>query len=277
MKLLDKMIRPALVIALATGTLLTAHAAGSRRVDASPDSTARALAAVMLRYLAPASTPARVAAADLPAYTEGLAKGLEADPSDPTLTGLMEGAALRERLASLSGMGVSVDRKEFLAALKSAFAGNELGFTPQEGEAYISRMLGVGTTPQKLDPQTEQAFLDSAAAAAGAVVTPLGCVLQTIDEGNGDTPGPEDVVMVAYTGSLSDGTEFDSTGTESIELPVNGVVPGMSEGLRLMRPGGHYRLYIPASHAYGEEGIKGVIPGNATLVFDMRVTGIRAK
>lgn len=277
MKLPSILLRPALTLCLAAGALLTAHAAGSRGMEAKPDSAARALAAVMMRYLAPASSPARVSQQNIGAYTEGLARGLEADPADPSLTGLMEGMALKERLNSLAGMGVSVDRGAFLEALKSAFAGESLGFTPEEGESYISRMLGVGTTPDTLDPQAEQAFIDRAAAVDGAVVTPLGCVLQTITEGVGDTPGAEDTVLAAYTGSLSDGTEFDSTGSESIELPITGVVPGMSEGLRMMRPGGHYRLYIPASQAYGADGIRGVIPGNATLVFDMTVTGIIPK
>lgn len=277
MKLLNRLLRPAVTLCLAAGTLLTVNAAGSRSMEAQPDSAARALAAVMMRYLAPSSTPARVGQENLKAYTDGLARGLEADPTDAALTGLMEGVALRERLASLAGMGVSVDRGAFLSALKSAFAGESLGFTPEEGESYISRMLGVGTTPDSLDPQAEQAFIDSAAAADGAVVTPLGCVIQTIEEGSGDTPGPDDRVMVAYTGSLSDGTEFDSTGAESIELTVTGVVPGMSEALQRMRTGGHYRLYIPAPQAYGAEGIRGVIPGNATLVFDMTVTGIIPK
>lgn len=246
-------------------------------MESQSDSTARALAAVMMHYLAPSSTPVRVTSDGLKAYTEALGRGLSADPADPSLIGLMEGLALGERLNSLVGMGVKVDRGAFLDALKGAFAGKSLGFTPEEGEKYISGLLGIGSTPDTLDPQAEQAFIDRAAKAEGALVTPLGCVFQVIEEGTGETPGADDKVMVAYTGTLSDGTEFDSTGTESIELAVNGVVPGMSEGLRLMRPGGHYRLYIPASHAYGAEGIRGVIPGNATLVFDMTVTGILPK
>ena len=98
MKILRKLLRPVLTICLTAGTLLTTQAAGSRSIESQPDSTARALAAVMMHYLAPSSTPARVTGDNLKAYTEALGRGLSADPSDPSLVGLMEGLALGERL-----------------------------------------------------------------------------------------------------------------------------------------------------------------------------------
>ncbi|MDE5647858.1 MAG: FKBP-type peptidyl-prolyl cis-trans isomerase [Muribaculaceae bacterium] len=73
-------------------------------------------------------------------------------------------------------------------------------------------------------------------------------------------------MTVSYEGRLSDGTVFDTTETP-IAMTVGTLVPGFNQGLMKMRPGGTYRLVIPAEMGYGREGIPGVIPGNAALDF----------
>ena len=86
-------------------------------------------------------------------------------------------------------------------------------------------------------------------------------------------PAATDRVRVTYKGALADGTVFDST-DKAISLPVAGVVPGFSEGLQLMRPGGTYRLFIPAELGYGARGASGVIPPGAVLDFTVTLLEI---
>ena len=73
-----------------------------------------------------------------------------------------------------------------------------------------------------------------------------------------------------------DGTEFDSSVKrgQPAEFPLNGVIPCWTEGLQLMKVGGKARLVCPSSIAYGAQGRPPVIPGGATLVFEVELLGI---
>jgi FKBP-type peptidyl-prolyl cis-trans isomerase FkpA len=112
--------------------------------------------------------------------------------------------------------------------------------------------------------------------------TPHGVEVETLAEGSGPHPGPDDVVFVKYTGKLADGKVFDEsrelpfpTGgllPEGMPMQVKGVVPGFAEGLQQMQKGGKYRLKIPADKAYGANPPQGApIPPNADLVFDVEL------
>lgn len=96
------------------------------------------------------------------------------------------------------------------------------------------------------------------------------------DSGNDQKPSAEDVVKVHYTGTLIDGTEFDSSVKrgEPIEFPLNGVIQGWTEGVQMMDVGDKYRFYIPSDLAYGDQGRPGTIPGGATLLFDVELLAI---
>ena len=96
-------------------------------------------------------------------------------------------------------------------------------------------------------------------------------------EGEGAQPVSGDEVEVTYTGRLSDGSVFDSTDSP-ITFGVDRVVPGFSEGLKLMKPGGRYRIVMPASLAYGERGAGGgIIPPGAAVDFTVDLIGIKPR
>jgi FKBP-type peptidyl-prolyl cis-trans isomerase FkpA len=123
----------------------------------------------------------------------------------------------------------------------------------------------------------QNATLDAAAKEAGAVVTKTGLVYRSLKDGAGASPGATDTVKVHYKGTFPDGKEFDSSyarGTP-IEFPLNRVIPCWTEGVQRMKPGGKAKLTCPSAIAYGERGAAGVIPPNATLLFEVELLGIK--
>jgi len=106
--------------------------------------------------------------------------------------------------------------------------------------------------------------------------TPSGLQIETVTEGSGDAPKASDKVTVHYAGWLVDGTPFDSSygRGQPATFPLNGVIPGWTEGLQHMKPGGVSRLVIPGKLAYGAHGSPPVIGPNATLVFQVELLSV---
>jgi len=112
----------------------------------------------------------------------------------------------------------------------------------------------------------------------GVIETASGLQYKVIKAGEGESPDDNDMVEVHYTGTLIDGTVFDSSRErgESIEFPVNGVIPGWTEALKLMKPGAQYMLYIPSKLAYGDKKT-GPIPEGSALIFDVELLKFEKK
>jgi FKBP-type peptidyl-prolyl cis-trans isomerase FklB len=106
----------------------------------------------------------------------------------------------------------------------------------------------------------------------GVIELPSGLQYKIIKEGAGESPADTDMVTVHYTGKLINDTVFDSSRErgEPIQFPVNGVIAGWTEALKLMKPGAQYMLYIPAKLAYGDKKT-GPIPAGSTLIFDVEL------
>ena len=240
-----------------------------------PDSVSRALATVFIGHLAPVSDSTFVVTmTQLDDYCAGLRQGLTGEEDDAYARGAVEGKGLRRHLDQMQSLGLRADREAVADALIGALGGEGTGFTPGEAQAYLARSLGLRTVAATLDSAAEARFIAEARLRPGVINTPSGVVVVTTASGIGDAPGPDDIVNASYVGSLSDGSVFDST-ESPIDLPMGALVPGMTEGLLYTRAGGTYRIYIPASQAYGSTGIGGVIPGNATLVFDITVHAVK--
>jgi FKBP-type peptidyl-prolyl cis-trans isomerase FkpA len=124
-----------------------------------------------------------------------------------------------------------------------------------------------------------QAFLATAAKESGAQAMPSGLVYTEMTKGTGASPGATDTVKVHYRGTLVDGTEFDSSykRNEPVEFPLNGVVACWTEGLQKMAAGGKAKLVCPSGIAYGDNGRPPVIPGGATLIFEVELLEVKGK
>jgi len=119
-------------------------------------------------------------------------------------------------------------------------------------------------------------FLAEYAQGEGTMVTNSGLMYRVEREGEGASPDANDVVEVHYEGKLIDGTVFDSSYArgETIEFPLNRVIPGWTEGLQLMQEGAKYQFAIPAELAYGSRRMGDDIPANSTLVFDVELFNV---
>lgn len=109
---------------------------------------------------------------------------------------------------------------------------------------------------------------------------PGGILYDDVRVGNGRTAEPGDTVVMHYTGWLADGTRFEATRELGQPLvaevgPGSRLVKGWNDGVLGMRAGGRRHLVIPPHLAYGRHGLDGVIPSNATLVFDVELLEVR--
>jgi FKBP-type peptidyl-prolyl cis-trans isomerase FkpA len=121
-----------------------------------------------------------------------------------------------------------------------------------------------------------QKFLETAAKEKGATKLPSGVIYKELKAGTGQSPKATDTVKVNYRGTLTNGTEFDSSYKrgEPAEFPLNGVIPCWTEGVQKLKVGGKAQLVCPAATAYGEQGSPPTIPPGATLVFEVELLSI---
>lgn len=142
--------------------------------------------------------------------------------------------------------------------------------------ASLALVCGMAA-PLTLNAEPNMDYLVENAKKDGVTVTDSGLQYRVLEEGNGAQPNASDTVEVHYTGTLTDGTKFDSSRDrgETISFPLNGVIAGWTEGVQLMKEGARYEFVIPSELGYGARGAGGVIPPNATLIFDVELVSIK--
>ena len=139
-------------------------------------------------------------------------------------------------------------------------------------ELQTARQAAVASAEKK----SSQAFLDKAAAEKGATKTASGVIVTTIKPGTGPSPAASDKVKVHYTGTLTDGTVFDSSTQrgQPATFPLNGVIKCWTEGVATMKVGGKSKLVCPSDAAYGDTGVPPAIKPGAVLVFEVELLEI---
>ncbi|MBD6619142.1 FKBP-type peptidyl-prolyl cis-trans isomerase [Komarekiella sp. 'clone 1'] len=139
----------------------------------------------------------------------------------------------------------------------------------------LSQTLPVPTT----ETENNTLIASNTMSDANAVTTPSGLKYVELKEGTGATPKTGQKVVVHYTGTLEDGTKFDSSRDRGqpfdFKIGVGQVIKGWDEGVGTMKVGGQRQLIIPPELGYGSRGAGGVIPPNATLLFDVELLDVK--
>jgi FKBP-type peptidyl-prolyl cis-trans isomerase FklB len=166
---------------------------------------------------------------------------------------------------SLSGGKVLLSDEDILA-IKTAFRQEMMKKQEEERKKLAEKNKKEG-----------EAFLEENKKKEGVKTLASGLQYKVITEGSGKSPKATDTVTVNYRGTLTDGTEFDSSYKrgQPATFPVNGVIAGWTEALQLMKEGAKWQLFIPSNLAYGEKGAGNTIGPDATLIFEVELISVK--
>jgi FKBP-type peptidyl-prolyl cis-trans isomerase FkpA/FKBP-type peptidyl-prolyl cis-trans isomerase FklB len=179
---------------------------------------------------------------------------------------------------NMKQQNIDIDADVMAMAMKDAIKGDSK-LTKEETQQAMTKLQ-----ESAMKKQTELAeenkkkgteFLEKNKSAEGVKTTASGLQYIVMTEGTGKLPTKSDTVKAHYKGTLMDGTQFDSSYErgQPAEFPVQGVIPGWSEALQLMKVGSKYKLFIPPELAYGASGRPG-IPANSVLIFEVELLDI---
>ncbi len=185
---------------------------------------------------------------------------------------------------NMKKQGIDVDADVLVKGMKDVFSGNKLLLSEKEStdimNAYKQQFMAKQAEAAKVQGEKNkkegEAFLAENKTKEGVKVLPSGLQYKVITEGTGKSPQASDTVIVNYRGTLINGTEFDSSYKrgQSATFPVNGVIPGWTEALQLMKEGAKWQIVLPSNLAYGEKG-PGTIGPNAVLVFEVELIAVK--
>ncbi len=190
---------------------------------------------------------------------------------------------LSANLEQQEKLGLKLDKKDVLLGVTDVFNG-----TPRLSEQEIQAALQqldqrvAEVAQQKMASEANenlasgQAYQEQFAQEDGVKKTDSGLLYKETNKVDGPKPKATDTVVVHYSGTLTDGTKFDSSYDrgQPATFPLDAVIPGWTEGVQLMSVGSKYQFVIPAELAYGSQG-NSAIPANSTLVFDVELLDIK--
>jgi len=193
--------------------------------------------------------------------------------------GVLIGESNKQQLKEAPG-GDQLSKEILISAFTKAFTGDSLQIKPEKATATIQKFF---TEITKIEGEKNlkagEAFLAANKSKAGVVTLPDGLQYEIIKVGTGPKPKAEDEVKCHYHGTTIDGKVFDSSVErgQPANFTVNKVIPGWTEALQLMPVGSKWKLYIPASLAYGERAASKDIKANSTLIFEVELLEIVKK
>jgi FKBP-type peptidyl-prolyl cis-trans isomerase FklB len=186
---------------------------------------------------------------------------------------------------SLKMQGVDINLDAYASAIRDALGGKEPRMSSEEMQSTVMgfRQRMADAQQKALKDQGEKnlaegkSFLAENTKKTGVKTLPSGLQYKVLSEGAGKTPKKSDTVTVHYRGTFMNGTEFDSSIArgQPATFKVDGVIPGWTEALQLMKEGAKWQLFIPAELAYGEKGMPPRIPPQSALVFDVDLISVQ--
>ena len=174
----------------------------------------------------------------------------------------------------LENLDVEAFVKAFTEIMKKEDTSMSLEEASQHIQAYFSAQQNEMLEKNK---QEGEKFLAENKKKDNVVELPSGLQYEVITEGDGAIPSETDTVQCHYHGTLINGTVFDSSVQrgEPAVFGVTQVIKGWVEALQLMSVGSKWKLFVPSSLAYGEQGAGNDIQPNASLIFEVELLGIQ--
>ncbi|KTC82019.1 FKBP-type peptidyl-prolyl cis-trans isomerase [Legionella cincinnatiensis] len=186
---------------------------------------------------------------------------------------------------NFKNQGIDINPEALAKGMQDGMSGAQLILTEEQMKDVLSKFQKdlMAKRSAEFNKKAEEnkakgeAFLSANKSKPGIVVLPSGLQYKIIDAGTGAKPGKSDTVTVEYTGTLIDGTVFDSTekAGKPATFQVSQVIPGWTEALQLMPSGSTWEVYVPADLAYGPRSVGGPIGPNETLIFKIHLISVK--
>lgn len=189
--------------------------------------------------------------------------------------GVNVGTDLAKNLKTLPGGVYNMDL--FLTAFTTALKGDSTLMTSEASQGFLQTYFTAAQERLSEEKKAEEAkFFAENAKNPAVQTTASGIQYIVLRDAEGLKPVATDNIKVDYEGTLLNGTKFDSSYDrgESIDFPLNQVIPGWTEGIQLMSVGSKYQFFIPYHLAYGEQGAGAAIPPYSALIFTIELLGI---
>jgi FKBP-type peptidyl-prolyl cis-trans isomerase len=217
-------------------------------------------------------------------------------PADPKSAAAAPDPALNEKVSYFIGTqigndfqknGIELNLEVFVQAIKDAMDKKQPKYAEAELEAAMQQFQTEMVAKQKAKADAAagdntaagEKFLAENGKREGVKTTESGLQYEVLKKGDGPKPTASDTVTVHYRGTLLNGKEFDSSYSrnEPTSFPLNGVIPGWTEGLQLMNVNSKYKFFVPSKLAYADRGAGADIGPNATLIFEVELLSIGDK
>jgi FKBP-type peptidyl-prolyl cis-trans isomerase len=246
-----------------------------------------AMVAISLTNNAQEAKPADAKPAEPAAAAAATAKPADTAPSGDPLAGVpldkvsyFIGSNIGKQMG---GQGFTPDYDAFKAGLQDSVEKKALKYPQAELEAAMEKfrgaMMAMDQKRMAESAKKGEQFLVDNGKRKEVTTTASGLQYEVLKAGEGAKPLATDTVKVHYKGTLTNGEEFDSSYSrnEPATFPLNGVIPGWTEGVQLMAKGAKFKFVIPGKLAYGENGSPPKIGPNETLVFEVELLDINPK
>ncbi|MFC6268881.1 FKBP-type peptidyl-prolyl cis-trans isomerase [Frigoriflavimonas asaccharolytica] len=187
---------------------------------------------------------------------------------------------------NMKQQGFAVDVDLLAQAMKEEIAGGKTLLPKEEMQSFMQsfgqkqqeKTMGAAKLKAEDNKKAGAAFMLKNKSNASVKTTASGLQYEVLKAGAGAKPKATDVVTVIYKGTLLDGTVFDSSekqGGKPLDIPLNSVIRGWTEGVQLMSKGAKYKFYVPSDMGYGDQGGGAVIPPGATLIFEIKLVDFK--